>query len=316
MKVLFVCSGNSYSGISPVVKNQGDSLELAGININYFTINNKGVKGYLKAIKELRKHLKHQNYDIIHAHYSLSGFVAALAKTKPLVVSLMGSDVKAKKWYRIIIYMFYRFFWDKCIVKTLDMKKSLGFKNIIIVPNGVDTKKFKPEIKEEAQQLLGWNQSKIHLLFAANPNRPEKNYNLTESAYQKIKTENTELHYLENIDNKDMPVYYNASDVVVLSSLWEGSPNAIKEAMACSRPIVSTNVGDVEWLFGNESGQFIADFDENEFAHKLISALEFSERHPKTKGKERIIALEIDSESITNRIISIYKAVLNESTFK
>ena len=107
IKVLFVSSGNSVEGISPIIKNQGESLR-EKIELTYFTIKGKGVKGYLKATLGLRKHLKQNKYNIVHAHYSLSAFTASLAGAKPLVVSLMGSDVKTKYIYKFIIFSFGR----------------------------------------------------------------------------------------------------------------------------------------------------------------------------------------------------------------
>ena len=196
------------------------------------------------------------------------------------------------------------------------MKKILGIKKIVVIPNGVDLYKFKPILKDEAQEGLGWNKTNYHILFAANPDRYEKNYKLTESAYKKIREENIELHFLKNIDNNNMSLYYNASDIVVLSSLWEGSPNVIKEAMACNRPIVSTNVGDVMWLFGEEKGHFIAKFDETDLMNNLKEAILFSRTYSRTNGRERILSLGVDTESISNSIISVYKSVLNENTCK
>ncbi len=93
MKVLFVCSGNSIDGISPIIKNQGDFLSKAGCLVDYFTIKGKGLRGYIAAVPVLRKKAFDGNYDIIHAHYSLSALVAILAGVKPIVISLMGSDV-------------------------------------------------------------------------------------------------------------------------------------------------------------------------------------------------------------------------------
>ena len=93
MTILFISSGNS-GKISPIVKAQADSLIKKGVAIDFFLIKGKGLTGYLKSIFILRKFIKKNNYDLYHAHYSLSAFVATLAGCKPLVVSLMGSDVK------------------------------------------------------------------------------------------------------------------------------------------------------------------------------------------------------------------------------
>ena len=97
MKILFISSGNSSQGISPIIHNQGESLKKNGVILEYLTIKGKGLIGYLKSIPMIRKHIKKNKYDIVHAHYSFSAFAASFAGASPLIVSLMGSDVKSKK---------------------------------------------------------------------------------------------------------------------------------------------------------------------------------------------------------------------------
>jgi len=111
MKVLFVCSGNAKTGISPIVKNQGESLKEAGCEIEYFTINSKGFWGYFSTIPKLRRHFLYEDYDLVHAHYSLSATVTYLARVKPLIVSLMGSDVSEKNWLSWFVRHFLCWFW-------------------------------------------------------------------------------------------------------------------------------------------------------------------------------------------------------------
>ncbi len=304
MRVLFISSGNSKDGISPIVKNQGESLRRAGISIDYFTIKGKGIKGYLKAIPTLRAYLKENRYDIIHAHYWLSAIVASLAGANRMVVSLMGDDVKAKRWFRWIIYIFHHISWSRTIVKSRDMYLSLGIKDVYIVPNGVDLDRFRPIPKDIALKEVGWSETKRHILFTSNPDRVEKNFTLAKRAFEYIDSENLSLHYLKDIPNERVPYYYNASDVVILTSLWEGSPNAIKEAMACNVPIVSTPVGDVEEVISNTKGCYISTYDYREFASDIKKALEFGK---KTDGREAIKHLK--SEIIAKKIIDIYKGI-------
>jgi hypothetical protein len=140
MKVLFVSSGNSEFGISPIIKNQGESLKQNGIDLDYFTIKGKGIKGYLKNIPILKKYLKYHNYDIIHAHYSLLAIVATLSGAKPLVVSLMGSDIYGnvnidgeRKFYSYINILSAKLlqpFVKKIIVKSKNLESYTYFKNI------------------------------------------------------------------------------------------------------------------------------------------------------------------------------------------
>ena len=94
---------------------------------------------------------------------------------------------------------------------------------------------------------------------------------------------------------------------MVLTSFHEGSPNVIKEAMACNCPIVATNVGDVEFIIGDTKGCYISDFDANDVAEKIKLALEFGK---KTEGRNRIIEFGLDSRSVARKIIRVYKQVL------
>ena len=304
MRVLFISSGNSKSGISPIIKNQGESLIEEGIDVEYFTIKGKGIRGYLKSIPKVRAYLKENQYDIVHAHYWLSAIVTSLAGAKPIVVSLMGDDVKAKRWFRWIIYIFHHISWSRTIVKSKDMYISLGIKDVYIVPNGVDLDRFRPIPKDIALKEIGWSSRKKHILFSSNPDRVEKNFPLAKRAFEYIDDSNLELHYLKDVPNDRVPYYYNGSDVVILTSFWEGSPNAIKEAMACNVPIVSTRVGDVDEVISETKGCYISSFDYIEFASNIKKALEFGR---KTEGREVIKHLK--SDLIAKKIIDIYKGI-------
>lgn len=316
MRILFVCSGNNVNQISQVVLNQGLSLEAAGQEIDFYLIKGKGISGYLKNISPLRKYYKEHKPELIHAHYSLSAFIASFVFSKSLVVSLMGSDAKLNFYFKILISLFQFFFrWRFMIVKSPEMKEILKLKKANIIPNGVDINLFKPVNTIDSKRILNWNTEKKHILFAANPQRPEKNYILLKKAVDLL-TLDAEIHVLADVEHKQTPVYFNASDVVVLSSIWEGSPNVIKEAMACNCPVVSTDVGDVRWLFGDEEGYFIADFLPGDFCEKLILALNFSENKGKTKGRERIIKLGLDSTKVAEKIINIYRqAIANDRNY-
>ena len=307
MKILFVSSGNSYRGISPITFNQGESLKKEGQEVDYFLVKGKGIPGYIDSVLKLNKHLRNNKYDIIHAHYSLSGVVAAIAGAKPLIVSLMGSDVKAKSYYRIGLKFFVRFFWDSVIVKSRDMEISLGFRNIPvnIIPNGVDFDRFKVYDREICLGKTQWNSGKSHILFAADPSRPEKNFSLTQEAFNLLDSGKVELHSLKDISNKDVPYYMNSADVVLLTSLWEGSPNVIKEAMACCRPIVTTDVGDVKEVIDKTEGCYVADFKSEDVAKKIKKAL----KHKITSGREDIGFLE--SSLIAQKILKLYKTSIN-----
>ncbi len=306
MKVLFVSSGNSATGISPLVKRQGKSLEKEKIKIFYYKIQGKGLKGYFANILPLKKTIKKLQPDIIHAHYSLSGIIASLSGAKPLIVSLMGSDVKSSNKFKILVRFLAKYVWKTTIVKTEDMRSSIGLKNAVVIPNGVDIAFFKPLPKQACREKLGLDQNKTYILFAANPNRSEKNFALAKKAVEYLNQQANDLIWLQDVSHVDIPLWMNAADIVILSSLWEGSPNVIKEAMACNCSVVATDVGDIKWLFGNEPGHYLSSLTVNELAQKIQLALNFSEQNDYTKGRKRILKLGLDSESVAKRLINLY----------
>ncbi len=188
------------------------------------------------------------------------------------------------------------------------MQVSLKVSKVDVMPNGVNLQRFKPIVKEISLREIEWEESKKHILFAANPNVIAKNYILARTAIKLLDNSIVQLHYLDNITYDKMPYYFNAADVVLLTSLWEGSPNVIKEAMACNCPIVSTDVGDVKEIFGNTEGCYITSYKAEEVAKKIRFALEFPRR---TSGYKRIIELGLDSTHVADRIIESYKSILN-----
>ena len=312
MKVLFVSSGNSVFGISPITLNQGNSLIRCGVSVTYFPISGKGMLNYLKNIIPLKKHLSVNYYDIIHAHYSKAAIVASFAGSKPLVVSLMGSDLKTAFLYKIAIVILNKISWNHTIVKSDKMRKSLIKANVSIIPNGVDTDAFHSLDKIDCQNKLGWNLKKKHILFAAKPSRPEKNYNLAQQACELLTSEDIELHSLIDVQPLQIPIWMNAADIILLTSLWEGSPNVIKEAMACNRPIVATDVGDIKWLFGDKQGHYLTEFSPEDVAEKIDLALNFSANHSKTNGREQIFKLGLDSVTIAHILMEVYHKCIKQ----
>jgi teichuronic acid biosynthesis glycosyltransferase TuaC len=321
MRILFVSSGTSKNGIGTLVLNQGESLKRKGIRIQYFTINSKGFLGYFYHILKLRRLLNRDSFDLIHAHYGFSGFVAMLAKPKnqKLLISFMGTDLLGYRTRRgrvsvigsllIKINQKLAAQADFIIVKSNEMSQKIKSNNKAVTANGVNMEEFYPVDKADAIGKLGWNKDNKHIFFMGDPERPEKNFILAKSALKKMEQKNIELHVLKNICPEDILYYYNASDVCLLTSFYEGSPNVIKEAMACNCPVVSTDVGDVKDLMGSMRGYYITSFDINDVASKIRDALLFSNQDKRTNGRERLIEVGLDSKNVANRIIEIYRTI-------
>lgn len=309
MIVLFISSGNR--GISPIVLAQGKSLQKAGIDVTFFGLKGRGVFGYLGNIAEIRRIIRTLNPDIVHAHYSLCGIVASLATRKPVVCSLMGSDVKGSRFLTMIISLFVKRVWVATIVKSNDMKQSIGINYVHVIPNGVDIDVFNPKGRIVSREMLGWDQDRLIVLFAANPARQEKNHLLAKQAIGFLNRDDVELKVVFAINHEEMPIFLNAANVLLLTSLWEGSPNVIKEAMACNLPIVSTDVGDVAWLLEGLEGCYVTTHDPDDVASKLIQALEFNRD---TNGANKLIDLGLTSDRVARKIETIYQGIVDQES--
>lgn len=324
MKVLFVAGGNSKNfDIAPFIKAQGDSLINEEVEIIYFPIRGKGLVGYLSNVLKLRKFIRNNPIDIIHAHYTLSGLTAILALSgKPIVLSLMGTDaygeyigenkIKFGSQYLTILTYLIQPFVNKIICKSENIQNYVYLKNrSTIIPNGILLQKFLNSTESRVNKKHPKSQKK-QILFLGDKKDPRKNYKLVENAVRLIGSNDIQILTPYPIPHNEVVKYLNSVDVLVVPSFMEGSPNLVKEAMACNCPVVATDVGDVAWLFGEEPGYFITSFKTEEVAKKIHQALHFSENHIKTRGRERILELGLDSKKIAKRINKLYFNVINK----
>jgi glycosyltransferase involved in cell wall biosynthesis len=322
MRVLFVCSGNvkfgTGDGIVSYTRSQGESLKRKGTHLDFFSIKGRGIKNYFKHIFILKNFLKKNKYDIIHAHYGLCGLISVLTFTKvPIVVSFMGSDLygdpdyKGKRRLSDFVFIFFnlllQFRVDFIIVKSKILAEHvIKKKKMQIIPNGVDFDFFKPIEKSKAMKELSISdKKKKYILFLGDRSHPRKNFPLVEKALQRLS--DVELLSPFPVLVEKVPLYLNTADVLVLTSFKEGSPNVIKEAMACNCPIVSTDVGDVREVIGSTMGCYITSFEPEDVAEKLKLALAFGQR---TDGRDNIKHLE--NGIIAEKISKIYESVVKK----
>jgi glycosyltransferase involved in cell wall biosynthesis len=308
MKVLFVCSGNSKYGIVPFIKRQGESIIKEGVDLEFYTIKGNGIKGYLKNIKPLAKHIKNNKYDIIHAHYGIIGLVCGLTFcNKPIVLSVMGSDAYGRfningkrifsSYFEMVLTQIALLFTSKIIVKSKNIFDVIPYKKKTqILPNGVDFELFKPSSNDLVKNKV---------LCLADPKDSRKNFKLVQEAISLLNDEKINLINPYPIKPDDFPKYLNDSSLFVLSSYNEGSPNVVKEAMACNIPVVSTNVGDVEEVIKNTDGCYLVSFTAEDVAAKIKKTLQVNKR---TTGRNDI--KHLNSKVVAKKIIAIYKSVL------
>ena len=306
MRVLFVYKGNGQKLRNSIIDAQIDSLKNYDFEIVKFPLKTSGIPSYFTEFIRLMKFLKNEKIDFIHAHYSYSGIISG-ATGKKTICSLMGSDIFNEFWFvKPITFLFYRFIWLKTIVKSKSMQ--VRFPNSVVIANGVDFNNFSIIKKEIAIIKTNLCMNKKNVIFVAEDiNRKVKNYNLASTAI-KLLSDDYVLTELSGLTHKQLVYYYNAADVLLLTSLSEGSPNVIKEAMACNCPIVSTDVGDVKENIYNTEGCFISSYDPSDIANKIQKASNYGKS--RTNGRENITHL--NNNIIAKQILNIY----NEAVLK
>lgn len=304
IEVLFVCSGNNDSGRSPNVDVQAAGLMDVGVEVHFFEISDKGIKGYVKNIFKLRNYLRKNTFDVIHAHYGLSGIVASLAGAKPLLVTIMGSEMYMNKAFRKLMMFFMRYVWKKTIVQSEQMKMLVGGKRVVVLPNGVDVSRFSSVSRKEAEKITGYDKGK-HVIWVSDPSRVEKDITLAEDAINCLEDKSVKLEIIYGQPYDKIPFYFRAADVLLLTSKWEGSPNVVKEALAAGLPVVSVDVGDVSDLLSGVAGCYVAKSNTEDIAAALVKALAFGKE---TNGIEKVKHLEM--KTISNRIKDVYKTII------
>ncbi|MFH1877378.1 MAG: glycosyltransferase [Candidatus Omnitrophota bacterium] len=302
-----------YFGI--FVKEQIESIKKAGINVEVRRVG-RDSGGYLKTFKLWKEA---EWADIIHCHFGHTGSASVPLKyiaKKPLVVSYCGGDIFGDVGYDNRYHLKGRITArinsllsgciDCAIVKSANMAGKVRSKRIEVIPNGVDMTLFREIPLDEARFKSGAGErgDKI-ILFLGQKKIPVKNFALFKeaSAYAGPGLKCIEL---EGIPRDEVVYFMNSADVCVLTSRHEGSPNAVKEAMACARPIVSVDAGDVRGLIGNVEGCFVVPYEAREIGRAIAEALSYK----RTASRDRIYDSGLDMESTARKIIDVYESLL------
>lgn len=308
MKVLIVCSGNAESFKFEIhhafVYEQIEAVK-KHYNIEYdtFFIKGKGISGYLKNLKTLKNKIRDYSPDFVHAHFGLSGLLSCLQNIVPVVITFHGSDVNISK-IKYLSRMAAVLSQHDIFVSSKLHDKIRGSKKYSIIPCGINLDTFYPTDMKTARAQLKMEPEKKYILFSSGFNNAVKNSGLAFSAINLLKKD-IELIELKDKSREDVNLLFNACNLLLLTSTSEGSPQVIKEAMACNCPIVATDVGDIRDVIGNTEGCYITKFDPSDVAEKIKLALDFNRR---TNGREKI--QHFDNDLIARKIFNIYQEVI------
>jgi glycosyltransferase involved in cell wall biosynthesis len=240
----------------------------------------------------------------------------------PVLVSFCGSDLLGENLSGIPRRLVSRFgVWCShraarraagIIVKSRNLQNALprGIpeSRIRVLPNGVDLDRFFPQNQEVCSRQLGWNQNAFHVLFPANRKDPVKRPNLAREAVERLKAlgVRAELHLLKEVPHHQVPLWLNAAHAILLTSKQEGSPNIVKEALACNVPVVSVEVGDVAERIQDIEGCYLASPEPADLAAKLWDV---SQRRGRVDSRNRISDCSLGQ--VAQRLCEFYNETIS-----
>ena len=328
MRVLVVVSGN-HERVAPFVVEQAEALQKAGCDIQMFLVEGHGAHGYLRNLGRLKTAIRQFHPDVVHAHFGLCGLICTLQHKVPVVVTYHGSDINDRRIlplsriamrcaaHNIFVsrrlmekaYLFSQRRRQQVNKSTSQQvnkstrKRSRGFEVCSsVIPCGVDTTIFHPILREEACRIMQLDPAKHYVLFAGAFDNEVKNPKLAKEACALV-PEITLLE-LKGYKRTEVAMLMNAVDCLLMTSHSEGSPQVVKEALACGCPIVSVDVGDVKEITNGIEGCYIAT-DDNAATLSMLLCKSI-QRHERATGLDYIIRQQLDNPSIAHRLVSLY----------
>ena len=323
MKILIVASYNK-KRFAPFIVEQAWALQQAGCEIEWFGIQGKGLLGYLKEIRRLRKNIRECQPDIVHAHYGLSCLLANFATRRvPVVSTYHGSDINLPKVRPLSKIAMWMSAWNIFVSKkSMKLVGAVEGQKCSLVPCGINLPEPWSELQKrqvDGENVEKWVRSvlsseKKHVLFAGAFDNVVKNSELAKQVIHKLNENgvNAELIELKGYNRNQVTALMSSCDAFLMTSKTEGSPQVIKEAMACGCPIVSVDVGDVKERVEGLEGCYVVPkefwkFEVRNLVEALKRALAFE---GKTNGRERIVRDGLSNEQVAARIVKIYKGIL------
>ncbi|MDJ1434185.1 glycosyltransferase family 4 protein [Halostagnicola sp. A-GB9-2] len=292
----------------PFFEEQVRALERHGVTNEIVALpGNPGERSPLEYLQAYPRVLKRGfgEFDVVHASYGVITPLALLQPSRPVVLTLWGSDLMGK--YGDMSQRF-ACYCDEVIVMSEEMERLLSC-DAHVVPHGVDLKRFSPASKTDACRQIGWKTDEKHILFPYDPERQVKNFPLAEKTVDRVRDvieEPVNLQVLYGIDHEEVPLYMNAADVMLLTSNREGSPNTVKEAMACNLPVIATDVGDIWDLLENVSPSAACETND-ELAQNLVETLRAEER---SDGRNTIREMGLTLTQMGKEIKRVYEYAL------
>lgn len=306
MRVLIVCRYKEalVGHAAPFVIEQMQALQEADVECRLFLLKGNGIRGYLMQWKPLKRAIADFRPDVVHAHYGLCGLLANMQRKVPVVTTYHGSDINDPKVLPLSKLSMRRSAWN-IFVSRQSVAKAKPKNRFSLLPCGVDITALQLTGRLEARQRLGLDPNKRYVLFAGGFDNAVKDPSLAKQVFAMLGDRDAELLELKGYSREEVTLLMCASNCLLMTSVTEGSPQVIKEALACGCPIVSVDVGDVKERIKDVEGCFVSETRNPEaLLNLLVDAMAFD---GKTKGRVKVMSDGLPNEDIVNKLIKIYE---------
>jgi teichuronic acid biosynthesis glycosyltransferase TuaC len=314
MKVL--CITNMYPtdadpGAGCFVRDLVRDVRTLGVDVKVVAFDGRERRrAYAEAGLELRRALRKECFDLIHAHYGLTGALAVTQRGVPVVVTFHGSDTGNPhlRWQAPISWLVARL--GTPVFVSRDGARRLGCSRAAIIPAGVDTDLFQSRPRAEARSALGWPEQGRYVLFPGRRSNPVKGARLFDSVVHELRRRVPNLTpvILEGYSREQVAQVMNAVDVTLVTSHFEGSPVSVKESLACMTPVVSVPVGDLPELLAGLPGCAVVRRDAATLAEAVLHAFEQSGGPALRRRAERV-----SRRRVAERTVAVYESVLADA---
>jgi len=293
------------------VAEQVDDLRQIGVEVSVLHFDGTDDRmNYARAARAFRRAMRSGGFDLVHAHYGLVGAIAVSQRRIPVVTTFHGGDFTGLvPWHAAISRIVARLSTPWVCPPGGDPR--LGLEAAAVIPVGVNTTLFRPGDRSAARRALGLDESAPYALLLGARDDPNKRPDLFDAAVEHARATVPGLRTrsLEGLDRDEVVLLMNAVDVGVLTSDTEGSPVAVREALACNTPVVSVPVGSVPMVLSGLPGCAVEPYDPPRLGEAIVGAL--SAGRPQSL---RDRALESSGRSVAERLVSVYDEVVGRST--
>ncbi|KWW29784.1 MAG: group 1 glycosyl transferase [bacterium P3] len=303
MRVLVVTSYNN-GAVAPFIAEQVDALRRRGVICEYYLLTGTGWSGYLRNLPPLKAAIRQFRPDVIHAHYGLCGLLCTLQRQVPVVTTFHGSDINDRRVRPLSMLAYRRSAHSIFVSRALARRCHATERGSTVLPCGVDTELLAPMERGEARRRLSLRPEQPLVLFAGAYDDPVKNISLARAAMAYVPE--ARLIELRGYSREETAALFNAVDLLLMTSHSEGSPQVVKEALACNCPVVSVDVGDVREQIDGVDGCCVVQRDSRSIAQAIKKRI----RHPLHRhGRSRLTERGLDNMNTAKKLQSIYSAV-------